>query len=219
MATPEEYDRSGPESDLATSLSERLAEVRASLERGEPVDWARFESEIRQDLEDELALVFVAIYLLMRDDASRARQRASSYSRQRAEILTSRLRRNIRSELSVGQVPARVLNTGRASAIAVTEVTGAISNAETAARQDRAQEDPSKRASDKGTAAPGNAGQAPVIVDDGVIATWQTAEDERVCPICGPLNDKPPVIWSRDFPNGPPAHVNCRCWLVYRPAN
>jgi SPP1 gp7 family putative phage head morphogenesis protein len=60
---------------------------------------------------------------------------------------------------------------------------------------------------------------------------WQTANDERVCPICGPLHDQV-VNLEADFSldqlalppemalSGneyiyfqPPAHPNCRCWL------
>lgn len=39
---------------------------------------------------------------------------------------------------------------------------------------------------------------------------WQTARDERVCPICVPLAGKEiPLNELR-----PPAHVRCRCWLI-----
>ncbi len=40
---------------------------------------------------------------------------------------------------------------------------------------------------------------------------WQTLQDELVCPICGPLNEQPEDVWRGEFPDGPPAHVNCRC--------
>ncbi len=79
---------------------------------------------------------------------------------------------------------------------------------------------------------------------------WQTAQDEKVCPICGPLHDRTVSIEeaffnspsdianspqmkelvkdpdkrmaraasiirsSGAFIEGPPAHVNCRCWLL-----
>ena len=55
---------------------------------------------------------------------------------------------------------------------------------------------------------------------------WRTARDERVCPICGPLEGKSVAIdagWSADNAGNivadyggllnPPAHVNCRCYL------
>jgi hypothetical protein len=40
---------------------------------------------------------------------------------------------------------------------------------------------------------------------------WLTSNDEKVCDICGPLNDTPESEWANRFPSGPPAHVNCRC--------
>jgi len=43
---------------------------------------------------------------------------------------------------------------------------------------------------------------------------WRTRHDERVCPICGPLEDRPESDWPDDLRAGPPAHVNCRCWTV-----
>lgn len=44
---------------------------------------------------------------------------------------------------------------------------------------------------------------------------WQTSQDERVCPICGPLDGKQTRIGG-SFPGGyaqPPAHVSCRCYI------
>ena len=43
---------------------------------------------------------------------------------------------------------------------------------------------------------------------------WLTAEDEKVCEICGPLDHKLEEVWMAEFPDGPPAHVNCRCQIV-----
>lgn len=43
---------------------------------------------------------------------------------------------------------------------------------------------------------------------------WQTAEDDRVCPTCAPLNDLPDHLWPSSFSDGPPAHVNCRCRAI-----
>lgn len=45
--------------------------------------------------------------------------------------------------------------------------------------------------------------------------TWFTAEDDRVCKICGPLHNAPRSWWEQRFPKGPPAHPNCRCYLAY----
>jgi len=46
--------------------------------------------------------------------------------------------------------------------------------------------------------------------------SWNTAADELVCPICGPLNGTVVGI-TEPFPGGimlPPAHPNCRCWIT-----
>lgn len=44
---------------------------------------------------------------------------------------------------------------------------------------------------------------------------WQTSQDERVCPICGPMEGKQARIGGF-FAGGydqPPAHVSCRCYI------
>jgi SPP1 gp7 family putative phage head morphogenesis protein len=44
---------------------------------------------------------------------------------------------------------------------------------------------------------------------------WMTAQDDLVCPICGPLSEVEADL-NGDFEgeyDGPPAHPNCRCWL------
>lgn len=41
---------------------------------------------------------------------------------------------------------------------------------------------------------------------------WQTMEDERVCPECGPLDG---LLWEDTDGPFPPLHVNCRCARVY----
>ena len=44
-----------------------------------------------------------------------------------------------------------------------------------------------------------------------MIRVWNTNADELVCPICAPLNGKTEKEWGAEFPDGAPAHVNCRC--------
>lgn len=50
---------------------------------------------------------------------------------------------------------------------------------------------------------------------------WKTAQDERVCPICGPLHNLT-IGWEEAFPTGgvmPDNHPNCRCTAVIVPAD
>lgn len=48
------------------------------------------------------------------------------------------------------------------------------------------------------------------------VAYWITAEDDRVCEICGPLHGSRQDIWIGIQPAGPPAHPRCRCYLDWR---
>ncbi len=50
------------------------------------------------------------------------------------------------------------------------------------------------------------------------VQEWQTAADERVCPVCGPLDGETAPIGGT-FPGGyagPPAHPRCRCASLLR---
>jgi hypothetical protein len=49
-----------------------------------------------------------------------------------------------------------------------------------------------------------------------LVPYWVTERDGRVCPICAPLDGKPESAWVKKFPNGPKAHVACRCYLDWR---
>lgn len=47
---------------------------------------------------------------------------------------------------------------------------------------------------------------------DGIemVRVWDTSGDDKVCPICGPLDRQPESKWGA-YAGGPPAHINCRC--------
>lgn len=47
-------------------------------------------------------------------------------------------------------------------------------------------------------------------------AYWHTERDGRVCKICKPLDGQPEKQWREKYPNGPKAHVACRCYLDWR---
>lgn len=79
-----------------------------------------------------------------------------------------------------------------ASDIAVTETTRANSRAERAAAEDF------ERATGK-----------------KIVAYWVTERDSRVCKTCLGLGGKAERVWLSEFPDGPPAHPNCRCWLSW----
>jgi len=81
----------------------------------------------------------------------------------------------------------------RALKIAVTEVTRAYSQGNLLAAQQLREEYPNVR----------------------VTKRWFTNNDDRVCPLCGPLDGKSVTI-DKEFEKGidaPPRHINCRCWI------
>ena len=82
----------------------------------------------------------------------------------------------------------KALSAARAATIAVTETTTAYSAGEAAA-----------------------AAAIEAARDVRLPVVWLTEEDEKVCPLCGPLHNKGPVAWAHLYPSGPPAHPNCRC--------
>ena len=47
--------------------------------------------------------------------------------------------------------------------------------------------------------------------EQSAVKRWATQLDEKVCAICGPLDDTLQEVWINSFPEGPPAHPNCRC--------
>lgn len=67
------------------------------------------------------------------------------------------------------------------------------------------------------TTATANMAQLSVYRRAGIqYKTWVTADDERVCPICGALDGRT-VGLDEEFSPGiyaPPAHPNCRCTII-----
>jgi hypothetical protein len=48
-----------------------------------------------------------------------------------------------------------------------------------------------------------------------VAAQWATEMDGRQCVVCGALDGKWQTEWMLQFPQGPPAHVRCRCGIFW----
>jgi len=107
------------------------------------------------------------------------------------DIVTSTVKK-----LAAGIDPDAVFSAERAGSIAATETTRAVSAGEL-----------------------GILALAAELLDgeDGRRdRVWRTSEDGAVCPVCAPLNRKSEDSWRHAFPDGPPAHPNCRCFLQYR---
>ena len=96
--------------------------------------------------------------------------------------------------MTIGDIVTRLpYNEPRALMIAVTETTKTYAMAERMAGEALQKEYP----------------------DVLVVKRWYTNNDDRVCPLCGPLH-MAEVPLKEAFPGGyeqPPAHVRCRCWM------
>lgn len=116
----------------------------------------------------------------------------------------------------------------RASTIAITEITGANGNAETEFadlfnRLPKQTDSQSPIVPSEPPEPPsGNEGaNLDPLYKPKLTAFWVTSVDDKVCPICKPLNnvrEEPGNTsnWTEKFPSGPPAHPRCRCFLRWR---
>lgn len=50
------------------------------------------------------------------------------------------------------------------------------------------------------------------VLEPEIWTRWQTASDEKVCPICGPYAGR---VWKESDGPQPPLHADCRCQRVY----
>lgn len=107
---------------------------------------------------------------------------------QTVDELTDTIQRQLMDEF--GERTGWVSSTARAEGIAQTEVTRA--------------------------AAQGELRVANELAAQGVQMDkmWFTNRDDIVCVICGPLHRQTEEVWRQVAPEGPPAHVRCRCWIA-----
>jgi hypothetical protein len=211
---------------LARLSSRHRAELRELL--GNPPDptnvpesfWQQVEQETREQSAVALYLLFLASgnYHASGDIAGeglnstasqllnrqaefyagrRSSELAASYmatTRDRFGTLTDKLRRaaELETPLVRNEIEddlTRIFGPDRAESVAVTETTGAQS-------------------------AGGEAGTA-ITVGKSLEDQWVTEGDGKVCSICQPLHRTERPEWEKQFPDGPPAHVNCRCIIEY----
>ena len=134
---------------------------------------------------------------MMTDAITRASQGISQNTqRQLSELLAQ----NLSAEEIIERIALR-FSTSHAQQVAITELTRAEAFFSEAL---------STRLSEQGVT---------------TVIRWETAEDEKVCPICGPADHKTkdqPInagagwngqTWGQRY-GGPPAHPNCRCQTV-----
>ena len=201
-------NRDSYEDRLSTRIDRAFATVRRAALTGRTPDAGTLEREIQAAIEDQARAVYVVMFLLFLEDeygksqidaivfndlealsARRAGEIGSVRGRVIAKGIADDLRDAVRSGISTREMLER-FDASRAMTVGVTETTVLASRGyvdavdQTAAKLGKLFE-----------------------------MWWVTAKDDRVCPICGPLHARPRRAWSEAFPQGPPAHPNCRCTL------
>lgn len=219
----EKADRDTNEAAIATALSRLFSDTRQRLDAGERVNWDEFAAQVRAAQRAEYARVFVVMYLLLASEQLQNRtlladSRAEAYAASQARQVAAGLVANVRRELAAGGRPDVVLSETRASVLAATEVTRAVSAGEEAARQDNASQREETTEPTRPGRTLGEAGRA-ALIPDGLMGFWVTERDEKVCPICQPLDGQAEPNWRAVFAAGPPAHPNCRCYIRYEAAS
>ena len=179
--------------------------------------WQDLEKQIQDETAALLALLYIAAHettankLRFQSDEQETRRKAQEYAVMRSKALALSHIENTQKRLSGrlealrGKIQtvadeqreaekqlATILSDDRADVAAVTETTTGISTGQIGGAEDYEQENP----------------------QDLVQYKWRTERDERVCPICNPLDGKLSETWTRYFPGGPPAHPRCRCQLI-----
>lgn len=206
-------DRTAREERLLAAIESVIAPARASLRRGESVDWSGVETRLLPPITDELAATFAVMLLLWWDDDPLGRltsfQRpadssvgtvAVGYASRRAAAIARALAdtgREVQSTYRGQPIPPDAssgIDPGRSKTIAVTETTAAGTTGEEVGRRDIETRTATRY--------------------EGL---WVTAGDDRVCPVCLPLDGLDEPAWRRAQPTGPPIHPNCRCYILWRP--
>lgn len=213
---PELADRAKHEERLAAALLILFRDAERAVGRGERVNWGELAERISREFEDQLAAIYVLAFMAFAPDTlqfsrdlanSQARNWASTHGR----ALSRAWAETARQQIGTGLPAERVFAPGRTRVVVATEVTRAVTTAETDVRRavvlagDTPQTPQDRR--------PAN--RPPFDIGDNLVPVWHTEKDERVCPICSPLDRQRFEAWAERFPNGPPAHPNCRCHLEY----
>jgi hypothetical protein len=197
---------------IQSIMKDYLAKAERSVSRGQEFDYAGMADELRAAIQPELAQMVVGEALSVSADVgiifdpaiinTEALQWAREYSYELVSGLTNTTRNQI-SQVVQSFVETPGMTQGditkllepafgpvRAEMIATTEVTRSYAAATNEIQRQ--------------------------VNQTGLQMTriWQTQNDELVCDICGPLNQRPEADWRAEYPDGPPAHPNCRCGIT-----
>ena len=207
-------NRDALERDFASRLTRLSARHRRELTDlvGTPPDaanvppefWQRVEREVDEELAGVLLLIFIASSEFHGADDETAATWGDTWSQQRAGLVSREYATYSREMLDAAGASWQLKPPTRG------ELSGDLTSI---FGPDRA----SKIAVNETTLTQTIGGNFAVEATVGLSAedTWFTRNDDRVCPFCSPLHATPRLVWTREAPDGPPLHVNCRCWLVY----
>ena len=169
-----------------------------------------FWQKMQQDIDTETGLVLLLMWnrshespqnkLGFTADRAGVEQAGSQFAQGRAGTLATQYVEHTKERLKTAATTAEsakdmdvavntALSTARADGVAATETTAAISGGQ------------GQGGEDYKAARPG----------EEISVLWVTRKDAIVCPICRPLHMTGEEVWGEQFPNGPPAHPNCRC--------
>lgn len=197
-------DRTKREEDLKRDLAAVALLYRDELSTG--LHSLRFERDVQEKIKQAFVLVFLLSLDVSAEELGLAiggQGAAEAWSRTYSTWLGGRISRQIQT--AVGrpmftqaerlQAMDEFLDPARWDALAATEVTRAA-------------------------VAGGEFGANVALATKGRVATaiWHTEADNKVCPICLPLEGIERDVWQLYQPLGPPAHINCRCWISYSQA-
>ena len=219
-------------------------ELRAYLDAGEPVPdefWQRVERETREEELTVLLLLFMlsANYHAGGDAEGRGivsemtrttlQQSGQVYAQRRAEELASRTVARAREAVRGAGPDSLIGGTGITRLVTGDESTSNSTSAtknnapvisEVTIIVDRAfsPSDVIRDAVTETTAAQSIGAETAMKLDPFGLSNddiWITEYDAKVCPICRPLHERKREVWEAQFPDGPPAHPNCRCTIQY----
>lgn len=192
--------------DFQGRYEKRLKGELSRPEGVSPEFWAEYQEDLEQVLLHLLLALFIAAASQKGASPDQALLLGSAYSSTRSRavaagfVADSRdMARDFRSQFPSGspsptgadidEITDKILGEGRTERMGVTETTAAaVTGMEaTVARMIGLSEDD----------------------------TWYTRNDSRVCPICEPLHQTRRSHWGSLYPQGPPAHPRCRCWIEY----
>ena len=212
-------------------LSKYESRAARSIKRGEQFDYAGMADELRAAVMPEISSLVLDSALRLSVDTgisfdpavinTEALNWARNFSTEWAQKLTETTRKQLQEAMSafiqtpgmtIGDITRLIepsFGAVRSEMIAITEVTRAYSMGTNETQRLLQAETPELE----------------------TMLVWNTMQDERVCPICGPLEGAPKSEWSSvlqgpletgvnigqlDVSDGPPAHPRCRCGTSIR---